>query len=261
MSLRVIEWASIPSDRETGKDRVCESAMTLGVFDGVHLGHQELIRRVVDKGPAPTVITFRENPKKVISPDNYKGDIYSLRQKLAAIEKLGVRQVILIDFSPEFSKLEGREFFNLLGSRVKISFFAIGSNFRCGYKQDTDAVLIGKINESKGIPTEIIPQVCTSAGLVSSSRIRDAIFGGNLVFAAGMLGRPLELDLADIPEQEHRNGLFYDFQSAQRIIPEKGSYPVLLNPGSVRVHAYAEDGKIFLPDKHTGESFESIEFI
>ena len=109
MSLRIVEW---PRFLETASRE--KSAMTIGVFDGLHLGHRELISRIVRRWPNPTVVTFRENPKKVISPESYQGDIFSLKQKLAAMESLGVSRVVLIDFSENFSRLKGWEFLNLL---------------------------------------------------------------------------------------------------------------------------------------------------
>ena len=80
MSLRILDWASLLSNSFQKPD---QSAMTIGIFDGVHLGHAELLRRVVRQGKNPTVVTFRENPKKYFEPQNYPGDIFSLEQKLS----------------------------------------------------------------------------------------------------------------------------------------------------------------------------------
>jgi len=92
MSLRVIEWPSFledsPPEFSCGEGISEGAAMAIGVFDGVHLGHQALIERIVSRGPNPTVVTFRENPKKALSriagagtSGPYKGDLYSLKQK------------------------------------------------------------------------------------------------------------------------------------------------------------------------------------
>ncbi|MDR1903315.1 MAG: adenylyltransferase/cytidyltransferase family protein, partial [Treponema sp.] len=121
------------------------SAMTIGVFDGVHRGHQALIREVVERGPFPTVITFKQNPKSILNPQSYTGDIFSLRQKLECFEALGVERTILIDFSDNFSKLKGQEFIDILKKRGNLVFLIIGRNFRCGYKLDTDAARVKAI--------------------------------------------------------------------------------------------------------------------
>ena len=263
MSLKIIKWPEFLKSDATKK-----CAITIGVFDGVHKGHQALIECIVKRGPNPTVITFSENPKKVIS-GSFEGDLYSLKQKLEIFESLGVREVVLIDFSYDFSKLKGRDFLNLLESSGKMAFLAIGSNFRCGRAQDTSADLIREMNFSKGIPTELIPPVADSpAGneLVSSSRVRSAVVSGNLELAAALLGRRFCLDLSDITplysqaanmrnKRESRKVYIYDLRSVQRIIPANGLYDVLKHPGRVRSILTAEDGKVFIPQKA-----DSIEF-
>ena len=256
MSLRIIEWSDIsenPGPQNEG------SAITLGVFDGVHLGHRELISRVVSHGPNPTAVTFRDNPKKVVSPETYEGDIFSLKQKIAAFESLGLSRVLLIDFSEKISRLNGWEFINLLGDRLKMVFMAIGGNFRCGYRQDTGAGFIAKMNERKGIPTELVPPVTLPPekmpdafgnGLVSSSRIRSEIISGNIALAAAFMGRNIELDLSDLTPvsaiREKQECLVYDLRSVHRIAPAAGQFPILIHPGGIGGRADAENGKIFL---------------
>jgi len=265
MSLQVIEW---PSFLEEPPPEFC-SAMTIGVFDGIHIGHQTLIERIVRRGPNPTVLTFRENPKKVLwriigteAPDSYKGDLYSLKQKTEVFDSLGVKFLVLIDFSEEFSKLKGGEFLDLLGEKGKMAFLAIGSNFRCGFMQDTDADLARQINERKGIPTELVPPVYlqkqdgTVTEPVSSSLIRKAVLAGNLRLASELLGRNFSLDLSDVKAEYVESGFVYDLCSVHRIVPAAGRYSVLMFPGSIAGRAYAEDGKIILPMKA-----ESLEFV
>jgi len=268
MSLRVIEW---PSFLEESPPDFC-SAMTIGVFDGVHLGHQALIERIVSRGPNPTVITFRENPKKALcriaggeTSDLYKGDLYSLKQKTEVFDSLGVKFLILIDFSEEFSKLKGREFLDLLGQRGKMAFLAIGYNFRCGFAQDTGAELARQINESKGIPTELVPPKYlrrpdgAANEPVSSSFIRKAILAGDLKLASELLGRNFSLDLSDLKAEYVESGYVYDLCSVRRIAPATGQYSVLMFSDSkadgIAGWARAENGKIFLPRKAEGLEF------
>jgi riboflavin kinase/FMN adenylyltransferase len=246
MSLEIIEWPAASA---------VESAMTIGVFDGVHLGHLELIKTIVRRGPNPTVVTFRENPKKLVSPKTYHGDLFSLKQKLKAFENLGIGRVILIDFSEEFSKLKGQEFLSLLEEQGKAVFLAIGSDFRCGCRQDTGPEAILAVNERKGIPTEIVPPVRCGAGLVSSSRIRSAILSGDMKEAAVLSGRNIELDLSDLEPVSRDGKKVYDPGRVHRIVPGPGTYPVLMYPGGSDGLAITENGKVFLP----GEA-ERLEF-
>jgi len=267
MSLQVIEWPSLLDDSSPA----FSSAMTIGVFDGVHLGHQALIERIVSRGPNPTVLTFRENPKKVLwqakgaeTTDSYKGDLYSLKQKTEIFDSLGVKFLVLIDFSEEFSKLRGREFLDLLEKKGRMAFLAVGNNFRCGFAQDTDADLARQINESKGIPTELVPPVYLQGTAldepVSSSLIRKAVFAGNLKLASELLGRNFSLDLSDLEPEYVESGFVYDLCSVYRIAPAAGRYSVLMFSDSkadgIPGWACAENGKIFLPIKA-----ESLEFV
>jgi len=175
-------------------------------------------------------------------------------------DSLGVEFLVLIDFSEEFSKLKGSEFLDLLGNKGKMAFLAVGNNFRCGFRQDTGAVLAGQINESKGIPTELIPPVylrdAAVSEPVSSSFIRSAILAGDLKLASGLLGRNFGLDLSDVKRECVESGYAYDLRSVNRITPAKGRYSVLMFPGGIAGRAYSENGKIFLPTEA-----ESVEFI
>ena len=265
MSLRIVEWTDFLENTACREP----SAMTIGVFDGIHLGHRELIKRIVKRGPNPTIVTFRENPKKIVSRETYDGDIFSLNQKIEIFEQLGIRSLILIDFSENFSKLTGRDFLDLLEDQGKMVFLAIGSNFRCGHQTDTDAGEIAEINSRKRIPTELVAPVelpsAFGTGPVSSSRVRSAILSGDLKMAAALLGRNFELDLSDIKPAAvvwgERHGLAYDLRSVHRIVPAAGLYPVLLSPGSTKSAAYVEEGKVFLPELQSADSAEGIEFI
>ena len=271
MSLQIVEWSRLmedpvpPAILPGGSTDSAESAMTIGVFDGVHVGHRELLERIVRRGPVPTVVTFRENPKKHLSPENYGGDIFSFGQKLAVFERFGVVRVILIDFFENFSKLAGREFIELLENRGRMSYLAVGSNFRCGYRRDTDAETIREMNEKKGIPTELIPPVETEAGPVSSSQLRSAIVAGDIRLASSLAGRNIELDLSDLEPvsavRERQDGFVYDLRLVNRVGPAAGRYPVLVNPGAFESRAVMESGKVFLPVARNGGRAEGIEFL
>jgi riboflavin kinase/FMN adenylyltransferase len=250
-AMEILEWDNFLTDSQARLYRK-PSAMTIGVFDGLHRGHAELIRRIVAKGPCPTVNTFRENPKKVIDPASYGGDIYSLEQKLEAFEALGAQRTILIDFSEKFSKLKGEDFIDLLEVKLNLRFLAIGNNFRCGYRHNTNAASVKEMNEIRGIETEIVPPVLEASQPVSSSRIRAAITTGDLALAALLLGRPFALDLRGMAKEragvDDKRGWVFDPSSLHRIIPAEGKYT-----GGIVI----KRGKVFIP----GPDADSIEII
>jgi riboflavin kinase/FMN adenylyltransferase len=181
--MKVIEWQQFLEDIFPLNGKF--SSMTVGVFDGVHLGHQALLKQIVthDENKIPVVATFRQNHKIE------HGNILTFRQRLEIFESLGVQITLAIDFTKAFRQMPGIEFLNILLKHGNVGFFAVGSDFRCGYQQDTDAEMIKKFFTSHNIPAEIAPKVMEGSLPVSSSRIRGAISSGDTGLAQKMLGR------------------------------------------------------------------------
>jgi riboflavin kinase / FMN adenylyltransferase len=196
--MQIIEWRRFLEDgfSHNGKS----SSMTVGIFDGVHLGHQALLKRIVSHNAGilpvgetpvgetsvsntPVVVTFKQNHKIE------SGNILTFNQRQDIFESMGIQITVVIDFTEEFKKMPGIEFLKILLERGNIGFFAVGSGFRCGYQQDTDAEMIKKFFTSYDIPVEIIPKVMEGSLPVSSSRIRSAISAGNIELVQKMLGR------------------------------------------------------------------------
>ena len=180
-----------------------KTSMTVGMFDGIHRGHLELIRRIVSHNAnyLPVIVTFRQNHKtgKHGSPERgikheenkWQKEIQNFQQRLEMFEKLGIQITIAADFTEAFKKMPGIEFLEVLLKNGNPGFFTTGSNFRCGYRLDTDANAIEKFFVSRGIPAEIVPEVMEGALPVSSSRIRTAINDGDITLAQTMLGRKI----------------------------------------------------------------------
>ncbi|MDR2194211.1 MAG: FAD synthetase family protein [Treponema sp.] len=167
------------------------SAMTIGVFDGVHRGHQVLIRKVTEQGFCPVVVTFMRNPKQALAPHSYAGNIISLDEKLRIFERMGIQRTILIDFSGEFRHLKGREFIESLIYKGNLRFLVVGRNFRCGYRLDTDAQAVQHITAEHGVGSEIVEPLMSGGERISSSGIRAALREGDYAKAAAFLGRDI----------------------------------------------------------------------
>ncbi len=225
--MTVVDWDDLVS-RAFVPDR--PTAMTVGVFDGVHRGHRLLLERVAARRDEaiPTAVTFRANPKAVLRPRAYEGDILSLDQKVEALAAAGAELVVLIDFSGNFGKLAGKDFIGLLKDRGKLRYLAVGSDFRCGHRLDTDAAALKRMNEEDGIATDILDSLISGVSPISSSRIRTAISAGDLVEAAALLGRNVELDLAGTPTTPGEGWIDFDVRAMRRITPPDGRYPAIL---------------------------------
>jgi riboflavin kinase/FMN adenylyltransferase len=258
--MRVIDWSEIAAGSSSSET----SALTIGVFDGIHRGHQALIETITAKNAEflSTIITFRKNPKEFLKKNEFKGDILSLNQKLALFEQLSIAQVVLIDFSENFSKISGKRFLDLVRNRLCPGFVAVGSNFHCGYRGDTDAACLKALYRKAGIPVEELAPVLDGAHPVSSSRIRDAIASGDFSTAARLLGRNFEFDVSSIVPEDREGGIFYRTDYLRRVVPGPGSYPVLLHggkgAGATKAGVVVLKDGIFVP--HPGEAPCRIEF-
>jgi len=198
LSMRLISWDSLKNQEISPVPDGMSTALTIGVFDGLHRGHRQLIAKITEKSPKylPTVVTFRENPKKspfLLENDLSFKDIIDFDEKTALLDGYGIALCVIIDFSEYFSKISGRAFLEALRLYLRPAYIGLGVNFHCGYKRDTDAETFKTLAESLGIEAEIIPPVMEGGLPVSSSRIRAALKKGNTEEAALLIGRPAEL--------------------------------------------------------------------
>jgi len=213
-------------------------SVTIGVFDGVHLGHRKLIGEVRSREPGArsAIVTFKENPKLLLRPQIYSGSISSLGQKLMEIEACGVQSCILIDFSENFGTLSGASFLAKLKASG-VGFIYVGPNFHCGHKKDTNAQKLVELASSLGMDASVVAPELYAGHPISSSRIRNAILEGRLVEAEAMLGRPYELELGTdwIPEE----GFWKAETPAIALLPPNGTYLVRLERGETRLATLA----------------------
>lgn len=175
--------------RPVKRDRVA----TIGTFDGVHRGHQALIRHALARAQSArvplTVITFDRVPAAVLRPEQFPGAIVPLGSKLALLEEAGAGEAIVLPFSLELSRVTATEFMDVLAREARVEELYTGEGFALGYKrQGTVDMLIGLADERK-MRFEAIPRIEDHHGVVSSSEIRRAIQRGDATLAASLLGR------------------------------------------------------------------------
>src|SRR5208282_4754890 len=167
-------------------------------FDGVHPGHQQIIRQTITDArrhdAIALVLTFDRHPNSVVAPDQVPPLIYSLPQKLRAIESLGADTLLLIHFDKKFSRQTGEEFIRHLARDLgKIQSLCVGMDFVFGHKRSGDVALLKKLGDKTGFTVHGLAAVSLDGRIVSSTRIRERIRAGDLDAASQMLGRPYAL--------------------------------------------------------------------
>ncbi len=175
-----------------GQRKVC---VAIGVFDGVHLGHQQVIRQTVADArvhnAVALVVTFDKHPNAVVAPDKTPPQIFSRSQKLRAIESLGADALLEIPFDKTFSAKSGEVFIRELAHDLgKIHSVCVGADFVFGHKRSGNVELLKKLGAELFFQVHGLAAVALDGQVVSSTRIREAIRAGNFDAASQMLGRP-----------------------------------------------------------------------
>ncbi len=180
---------------QSSQRKVC---VGIGVFDGVHLGHQQVIRQTITDAQQheaiPVVVTFDCHPNSVVAPERTPPLIYPICKKLRVIESMGVDTALLIHFDKSFSQIPAEEFIRTLARDLQnIHSICVGSTFTFGYKRQGNVDLLKALGSDLNFNVHGLAAVSLDGERVSSTRIRDAIRNGNLDAASQMLGRAYSL--------------------------------------------------------------------
>ena len=209
------------------------SALSIGGFDGPHIGHRELFNRVFDfKKSNPDVktgiVTFNFPPKASKNPTDFIGELSSINLKLEYFEEIGFDFIVLIDFSCDFSKIKGRDFLTFLKNSCSMQFLVAGSDFRCGYKLDTDVNRISEFASQNGVSFNVVADCLFEDFRISSTIIRKFVQNGELEKASKLLGRPYALDLENAlyNVNEETGQLQIANSSVTQVLPPVGKYQV-----------------------------------
>lgn len=166
---------------------------TLGNFDGVHLGHQHMIKRVVElakqQGSPSIVIVFEPQPLEYFSEDP-PARLTTFHEKSVMFRSLGVDQVYCLDFNVEMASLSAESFVqDILAKRFSIGHLVVGDDFRFGHQKQGDLALLQALGAVHGFTSEGVGSIMVGSERVSSTGIREALKSGNLALAAQWLGR------------------------------------------------------------------------
>ena len=217
------------SELGNGSRKVC---LAIGVFDGVHLGHQQIIRQTVadarSHGALALVVTFDRHPNAVVAPERVPPQIFSRPQKLRAIEALGAAALLEIPFDKSFSEKSGEVFIRELARDLgKIHGICVGADFVFGHRRSGDVALLKQLGAELDFQVHGLAAVALDGRVVSSTRIREMIRAGNIDAASQMLGRPYAICGRVMPGDQIGRELGFptaNLDAANLILPPNGVY-------------------------------------
>lgn len=174
------------------------TCVALGMFDGVHLGHQHVIRSATlgaaAYGARAVTLTFDPHPLQVVQPERAPRLLQTLPQRLRALAALGCQATVVIPFTPEFARRTGDDFIRELAAAVSpLRMVSVGEGFSFGHRRSGNVAVLEQLGAELGFRTSPVASVGIGGEVVSSSRIREALRSGRLDEVAELLGRPYAL--------------------------------------------------------------------
>jgi riboflavin kinase/FMN adenylyltransferase len=171
--------------------------LTIGVFDGVHLGHKYLISQLKElarqQGCLSGVITFRQHPQEVLSPQTKLPFLTDLDQRTNLLKNEGVETIIPLPFTPELAQLSPGQFLGLLNKYLRMRGLVVGPDFALGRNREGDADALRRLGQEMGFSVTIVPPIIIDGEVVSSTAIRKALAEGNMKRVQNLVGRPFRL--------------------------------------------------------------------
>ena len=229
-AMKILTWQQILDGAFPLDWKKKGTALSVGSFDGVHAGHQRLLENLLASGFVPGAIIFSSPVRS--SQEGFAGEIDGLGRKLEILSNKGLSFAVVIDFSPDFSKMEGETFIGILKSKLGLSFLAEGRDFKCGFGGRTDMEKLSELAGKIGFELCTVDDVELEGRRVSSSCVRESILNSDFVMAQKMLQRPFSYSCSGmkwIEEKSGTDGVRFTAQRCSRqILPPDGSYDVSL---------------------------------
>jgi riboflavin kinase/FMN adenylyltransferase len=227
------------------------SVITIGVFDGVHRGHQEIIGHAVGRarsaGLNSVVVTFDPHPSEVVRPGSHPAMLTAPRRKAELVEALGVDALCVLPFTPAFSRLTPEEFVHdVLVEHLHAAAVVVGHNFRFGHRAAGDTALLTRLGHRFGFTVEDSPLLADGETTFSSTYVRACVDAGDVESAARALGR--EHRVEGVVVRGDRRGRELGFPTANlemhpyTAVPADGIYAGWLVRGKERLAAAVSIG-------------------
>ena len=171
--------------------------LTIGVFDGVHLGHKYLISQLLEHARQQNllsgVVTFRQHPRDVLSPESRLQYLTNLEERINLLKNEGVDAVTALSFTKELAQLSARQFISLLQKHLKMRGLIIGPDTTLGRHQEVDADALHALGQDMNFSVTVIPPVKVNGEVASSTAIRQALATGDVEKVINLIGRSFSL--------------------------------------------------------------------
>lgn len=227
--------------------------LTLGTFDGVHLGHQKIIDKLIRKtksaGGRNFLITFDPHPRNVISKNTDFKILSTPAEKAVVLEKLGIMNLLVINFTKEFSQLSAEEFFkDYIIDRIGVKDIIIGYDHHFGKGRGGDESTLRDMGRQYGFGVETVDAFRSEGQIISSTKIRKALVDGEIKTANSYLGRNYEFSGSVIEGDKRGRELGFPtanikLENEFKLLPALGIYLVEFFIGSIRHYGLLSIGK------------------
>jgi riboflavin kinase/FMN adenylyltransferase len=202
--------------------------VTIGVFDGVHRGHQRIVARAVqiaaERSLPVVVVTFDPHPDEVVRPGSHPPFLSTARRRAELLAGLGVDAVCMLPFTYEFSQLGPDEFVRaVLVERLHAAVVVVGENFRFGHRAAGDVLLLADLGGKYEFTAEGVPLLAEADVTISSSRIRELLEAGDVAAAARYLGRRHRVE--GVVVRGHQRGRALGYPTANLETPPHTALP------------------------------------
>lgn len=238
-------------------ERVPNSVITVGTFDGVHAGHRAIIDTVVEKAnerdARSVLVTFDPHPRNIINPDAGIKLLTTLQERSEILDELGIDMMIVIPFDRDFSLLSSKEFVrDIIYKKIGVSEFVIGYDHQFGRNREGTIETIEKLGKELGFDAYVVSKCEVGEKTVSSTAIRNAISEeGNVDEAAEFLQRPYRLNGTVVHGDKRGKEIGFPTanikpEQVNKIIPKDGVYAV-----KVRINGNLYDGMMNIGTRPT----------
>jgi len=208
------------------------TVLTLGVFDGLHVGHQLIMKTVVERAravnPVPTVITFDPHPRAVLHRESAPPLLQTFDQKIEGFGVLGIEQTIVVRFTKQFANIAAEDFIkDVVMDRLHAREVYLGKGFAFGHNRAGNIELLRRLGDELGFVAGEVPEVKLRGQRVSSSKVRELLARGQVNLARRMLGRPYGVEgrVERGSERGHQLGFpTANLHPHNRVIPRNGVY-------------------------------------